>query len=343
MGQYESAADARKKFGHVVDDAPASPAGPGGTVPDFTYGEYFEIGRGTSPGAGGDGSVRRGNIYTVGGGIAKAALAWEFYKAGRSRTGRLVYCAELVDGDVRHTLNNWVPIGSGGFTVIQQLLAGPNNAAEVLSVAGLIAELNKKVDKTIPAPNAGLSASNAVRRFGSPTGTTLTYAVQFTQNPITGISLNGVVRPVVQTGGASVNANTAPNTDTNYSLVVTTGTETTSVGASVVYRHERFVFTTATDLFGATDADITAFILALPGGEFATDRQQARNFALGSEFVYFYWPASFGFGAFIQNGLPNSAWLTKDFQFTNAAGYAESGRLTRSLSKQGGTQSITVN
>lgn len=196
-------------------------------------------------------------------------------------------------------------------------------------------------------PHASLTTSNSTRLFGASTSVVLSYTATKKTYPISALTVAGQSIPVTgNTQSGTINASTAPNTDTTFSMNVVAGSTSASALAYVLYRHYRFWFKSSQDLLGLTDAELSTFLNALSAGtfEFSTSKDHpVRTFNCNNEFIYFANPASFGTSTFVVNGLSNNAFVSKDFQFANANNYNTLFRLERSGNQLTGTYNVDKN
>jgi hypothetical protein len=113
--------------------------------------------------------------------------------------------------------------------------------------------------------------------------------------------------------------------------VSASGTETPSAGTSL-----RFLSRRHWGVSAAPTLDDAA-LAGLAGSELATSRQQSRSLSASGEFLWFAWPAEFGFPEFWVGGLLNTAWVETIRTVVNGFGYARSYRLYRSQFLQNGS------
>jgi hypothetical protein len=203
-------------------------------------------------------------------------------------------------------------------------------------------------------PNASLGGGSA-RLFGDNSAFNLSWVATRQTQPITSITVNGVVIPSSQfntlTQGASASGIqgatiATPNTDQAYYMNVTTASESVNAGTSVNFYHKRFYYGDSQNLISANDAATTVNVNSHENGgesEFATGvGKGAFNIVLSSQFFYYVYPSAFGNASFSINGLANTDFSFKDFQFVNVNGYITNFRLYRSNNILNGTFTIAV-
>ncbi|KUG07413.1 hypothetical protein [Solirubrum puertoriconensis] len=210
-------------------------------------------------------------------------------------------------------------------------LQGVNTGAD-----DVVEFLDKAFFVDVP-PSASLTAQNAVREFGASTLVTLNYSFQANTNPVLSVTVNGVSKPLTPTAGAQ-EANTAPNTDTTFSMTVTTESESISAQAQVAYRHLRFWFTSAEDVLSKPEDELSSILNGPVNKEFSSGRQQSREFSPANEYIYFAYLDDYGDASFEVGGLPNTAYQLRSFDYTNSQGYSTKFRLYRS----GGRASVPL-
>jgi hypothetical protein len=203
-------------------------------------------------------------------------------------------------------------------------------------------------------PNASLGGGSA-RLFGDNSGFNLSWVATRQTQPITSITVNGVSIPSslfnTLTQGASASGIqgatiATPNTDQSYSMNVTTASESVNAGTSVNFYHKRFFYGDSQNLISFNDAATTINVNSHENGgesEFATGvGKGAFNIALSSQFFYYVYSTAFGNASFTINGLANTDFSFKDFQFVNVNGFITNFRLYRSNNILNGTFTIGV-
>jgi hypothetical protein len=279
-------------------------------------------------------------------------------------------------GENRHyyydvVASQWVPlVGSGGGGGGGADLSFNGNRAitrQIPSVYGVnvgtttIPDFLEKVFFVAENPLLSLSiAGGNVRRFGENPAVTLNWNVikktlgisaivvdTSSVTPSSNIDGNGDTSGNSQSGSKSGAATQNVNTTFNMS-VTDTASNTFTTSTQLVWENENFWWTGSSDLIGSSAGTLSTL---LNGGTlnhaFATGRQQTRSFSPVGEFIYFAWPAAYGANPltdFVMNGLPQTAWQTQTFTFTNNAAtpYAVSYILVRSQNVLNANFTVTV-
>jgi len=167
-------------------------------------------------------------------------------------------------------------------------------------------------------PQASLYADNNPRQFGSSTSVVLHYDTLRKSNDIATVVVTGVTQTAF-TG--TVTTSLSANTDTSFNMSVTDINKLSSTASTtVVFKNRRFWFTSPTDLMTLNDADISA-ILVNQQSEFADGKDQTRTFNPANEYIYFAWLGTYGTAQFVTNGLDDTDFIQKVFQFTNSDNY----------------------
>jgi hypothetical protein len=192
-------------------------------------------------------------------------------------------------------------------------------------------------------PTCTLIASNPQRLHGAAPDVILYYNAYPGDNSLDIINVNGVNIDLDIPQG-SQNTATIQDTDTTYSMLVQDDEGLQGLAtATVQYFHERYWFTSSTNLLLASAATISAFLQGLASKEFSTARQQSRTFTVAREYIYFAYPSSFGPASFVVGGLPNTAYQLGTFDYTNTNGYVEPYNLYRSGNAGTGTIGVALN
>lgn len=202
-------------------------------------------------------------------------------------------------------------------------------------------------------PTLSLSANNTSRELGSSTAVTLSWSVTKRTRGISAITAGGVSQAVPTNidndndtdgavGSGTQAVNTAANTNTTYTLLVTdSASNNFSTTVTITYFNKRY-WGRLTN-FSASDAEIIAAVGG--GSEFSTTRVQTRNGLNGSgDYLFFAFPSSFGTPTFTVNGLPNTAWtkIRSNSAFVNASGYSNNYDVWISNTKQNSPLNIVV-
>jgi hypothetical protein len=196
------------------------------------------------------------------------------------------------------------------------------------------------------APSVSLSADNPLRQKGAGTAVTLHFNVGQRTYPLQTVVVAGQAQlngdGSVKLSGV-VNANTAPNTNTDFSITATdTANKSTSTSVGIRYTSMRFWGGVAQDPATMSNSEISAALRALAGQELQAARQQTRDITLANQYPVFAWVEEAGNGSYTVNGLPNNAFLGRVFPFTNSDGFTENFKLEWG-SKDTGTFTIGVN
>lgn len=257
--------------------------------------------------------------------------------------------AIVVDSSGKMALQTLSDTGGGGgditFDGDRPITRGIPGLQGIIPGGSTVVEVLDNMLYPAVAPQAALQASNPVREYGESPAVTLTWSVTPQTNPITSINVNGIAQDIAETSG-SQSATTPVNTDTSFTMSVTTEGESAQASTQVVYRKQGFWFQSGEDLLGYSDAQLSAFLNALPGSrkQFSTQRaQDLRTFTLNNEYSYFVYSNELGDGSFSVNGLNNNAYQPKTFTYTNSYGYQNIERLYRSGSKATGTVEVKLN
>ena len=238
------------------------------------------------------------------------------------------------------------PAGDGGpFTVagITEQIAGFQGVSDF---TGNNQQFWSKLLVKSYAPTTSLSADNPLRQKGSSTAVTLNYSVGRRTNTVASVVVAGQAQ-LNQDGSAklagTVGANTAVNTNTDFSVTATDANNlSNSSTASVRYTSKRFWGGFGTDPATMSNTELSAALRALAGQELEASRQQTRGTTLNNQYPVFAWVATAGNGSYTVNGLPNNAFQGRTFPFTNSDGFTEDYRIEWG-SKDTGTFTIGVN
>lgn len=211
-------------------------------------------------------------------------------------------------------------------------------------------------------PSPTLSVSPSIRQFGNSSTGNLNWSVVRNTNPITSIIVDG--QSFIPTGNNqsgvkpySVSAaNHTPATGTTqrtqvYNMTVQTASETVNTNTNITWRHRRFWFKSSIVYNTSNTVALNNLLLSLTdtNREFATNRTKTFSpIAFSSEFFYYAYPKSFGFGAsqYIVNGLVNNAWGNPntgtlfEFTFQNSDNYFETYYVARSDNQLNATFNI---
>lgn len=175
-------------------------------------------------------------------------------------------------------------------------------------------------------PQCSLYADSNPRQFGAPTGVVLHYDTLRKSNDIASVVVNGVTQT---TNAGTVVTNLSANTDTTFNMSVTDINNLSSTASTtVVFKHKRFWFTSATDLLSLSDAQVSGALLTQQA-EFADGKEQTRTFSPTNEYIYCAWLSDYGQAQFVTNGLGDTDFIQKLFAFTNSDQYTTSFNLVR--------------
>lgn len=238
------------------------------------------------------------------------------------------------------------PGGDGGpFTVagITEQVAG---FAGVSDFTGNNQQFWNKLLVRAYAPTSSISADNPVRQKGASTAVTLNFSVGRRTNAIATVVVAGQAQ--LNPDGSpklagSVGANTAVNTNTDFSVTATdSNNQSSSATTGVRYTSKRFWGGFGTDPATMSNTELSAALRALAGQELEASRQQVRGTTLNNQYPVFAWVATAGVGSYTVNGLPNNAFQGRTFPFTNSDGFTEDFRIEWG-SKDTGSFTIGVN
>jgi hypothetical protein len=238
------------------------------------------------------------------------------------------------------------PGGGGGPFTIAGITEQEGGFAGVSDFTGTSEQFWRKFLVRAYAPTTSISADNPVRQKGASTAVTLNYSVGKRTYPLASVVVAGQAQlnpdGSVKLAG-SVGTNTAPNTNTDFSVTATdSNNQSSSSTTGVRYTSKRFWGGFGTDPATMSNSELSAALRALAGQELEASRQQSRSLTVNNQYPVFAWVATAGTGSYTVNGLPNNAFQGRTFPFTNSDGFTEDFRLEWG-SKDTGTFNIGVN
>ena len=188
-------------------------------------------------------------------------------------------------------------------------------------------------------PQCSLYADANPRQFGASTGVVLHYDTLRKSNDIASVVVNGLTQIAF---AGTLATSLSANTNTTFNMSVTDVNNLSSTASTtLVFKHKRFWFTSASDLTTLSDADLSQQLVTRHA-EFADGKEQTRTFTPAGEYIYFAWLAGYGQAQFVTNGLGDTDFIQKPFTFTNSDAYAAAFILVRKGLKLSNTFTIQV-